>query len=437
MNSIFLSLWSLFVDQKIISLPILLSLFFSYPLFAQIKPTEDHSFQKKESALHTSQQPKVDNQPSAPPMNKRRSDSTIVVREQYFGQSGQPDFIYARCEIWPASIRLSDRAQLKITIEGPASLEIRLPVPLLTSQTAPYWYYQLQESRNRESIGPERERYSWLYHLSPFQKGTDIPLQLQSISVQLQTRDQPIILDWDQPFTIEVKTIIPKIDLSALRPISGIEEPVVPSLPPRKVFFFPLILLFLLSLCLMLMIYWVYRKRYRQRIAAPLVVIEPYSFAWTIARLHQLKGLSDNNLIWMQRFSILVRGTIAKNLDIPIHSCTTIELISQLRDHPTFQQSWCDSLAHYLQIADRYRFMPQNIDNSEMNSKGLSFVNPIQDLNENILLKESEQKRLKINVAKILEEELSEFQNRQEWIDWALDWLQQWDRLKQTESSPR
>jgi hypothetical protein len=244
-----------------------------------------------------------------------------------------------RLSIDRSEIELSGELHLKVSIEGPAPVEVDLPRPLTTSND-----WQVTPSPPRtEPLENGRVRWQQSFRLKPFQTGT-VPLALQPI--RYRTGNE--VRDWEVTWPsrhVQVTSSVTSPDLGSARPVTDIES-LPPVEPSSNNWWVAAIVAIVMIGLIGLLLWWRRGKRTKQQAA-----LSPRERA--LAELGRLDPLAPEKL---PQLADALRHFLEEQYQLAATRQTTGEFHATLRNANVLNDAQVESVAEILARCDLVKF---------------------------------------------------------------------------------
>jgi hypothetical protein len=257
-------------------------------------------------------------------------------------------------------IALSDEVPLTITIKGPAPIKVTLPKSILDADSAQFWRIKGNSAPEIQALGNGQQQWRYVFRLSPFEAGKQIPISLAPFVLQTGTRPESTV-NWPKPkgATVEVTTSITALDKDELRPVTQIEP-----LPPTPVHSGQgLWITAIVVIAGAVIVFTIVRvlRRARRSIAQDQI----HDANWALAQLSSMPTTASGAEVrgYLHQLADIVRGFLEFRFQLPALRRTTQELMDQLHK---FDEtiSW-DKLGEFLNACDRAKFADDFSDGPE------------------------------------------------------------------------
>ncbi len=137
--------------------------------------------------------------------------------------------IHAQATVDAAQIRLSGEVRVRLTVEGPAPLEVTRPKALLS--TTGLWRVREDGLPVRQVLLGNRQEWVQEYRLSPLVPGDAVPINLAPLTAEAGVPGK-VVIDFKASLPVKVTTAITTPSPDDLRPVTGIEETPPPAEKP-------------------------------------------------------------------------------------------------------------------------------------------------------------------------------------------------------------
>ena len=257
------------------------------------------------------------------------------------------DRLVARGELDTAVVSLSGEVRLNLTVEGPAPLQVVLPSPPLSPESAAQWKATAVAPPATEMLPAGRERWQQSFRLFPYVVGDAVQVAPAALSVRAGTAAVNTPIEWREHLSVRVTTTVNQPDLSTVRPPADIESlPLPPPTTDGRAGFLWLVGL-VLSLALLL---GAYLRRRRRRCAPPLDARQR-----ALRELEALAGAAGDARA-IQEMADVVRRFIQARTDAAATQLTTPELLALLRRGPRLAPESLTDLQVVLEAGDLAKF---------------------------------------------------------------------------------
>ncbi len=260
-------------------------------------------------------------------------DTTPVESVQNLGRA------VCRLRVDRSEVELSGELRVRISIEGPAPIEVDLPRPLAATND-----WQVTASPPEiETLADGTERWQQSFRFKPFQTGR-VPLKLQPI--RYRTGNE--VRDWEvtwAPQNIGVTSSVENADLGSARPVTDI-EPLPPVEPAHHHWGLATTVAIVMILAIGLAIW-----RLRAKGANPQAARSPRQRA--LAELAKIEPPAPEQL---PRVADVLRQFLEEHFQLAATRQTTSEFHATLRNANVLNDAQVESVADILTRCDLVKF---------------------------------------------------------------------------------
>jgi hypothetical protein len=246
-------------------------------------------------------------------------------------------------------LRLSSLLTVKISIEGPSTMEVELAKPNDLTQSK-FWTVRSADEPVTVTLSGGKVRWRRTYTLDPQNKG-DLPLLIAPLRYRAASgKGEWQTATWKE-VVIRVTTTVQQVDPSQLRDITGPEP-----MPETKSPWIPVLrwsgaALVTLAIALLLL-----EWRRRQAKAAP--ELPPHE--WAVRELARLESMGLPQHGQAERFHTLASDTIRRYLELRFQlrapRQTTAEFLEAMREAPQLDVGQRTLLREFLERCDLAKF---------------------------------------------------------------------------------
>lgn len=243
----------------------------------------------------------------------------------------------------PTTVRLSDAVRVTLTVEGDAPLVVDVPADVLDEASAAVWLVRPAGDATLSAPANGRQTWRQVYRATPFVPGKDLGLEFAPFRATANgvTRD----VRWKR-FDIRVETSVTDLNGGDIRPVTGIEETIVPPDPAE-----PPVALILGGIVVVVFAVAAIGVRLRKR---PAPTLPPA--AWADRELAALADPSVPAAAFAARLGDVLRGFAERRAGVPAAARTTAELLAALEPAGVWPADALADLRAALDRCDRAKF---------------------------------------------------------------------------------
>jgi hypothetical protein len=253
------------------------------------------------------------------------------------------------------TIALADTITVTLTVNGSSTLRVQAPLELPRSAK---WQLVERSKSDRETIGPEHERWRLVYRFAPKEPGE---LSFAFPEVKFRDRDDRDQSATWEPITFTVKTQITKLDRAAIRGVADIES--LPAADPNNTML-PLWAAVAAVAVLLATGWFGWRRWFRRRILKT-------PAAWALSELDRLIAMELPKHGRSERFitllTLLLRRYLDKQFHLPARRQTTPEFLHDLDAQSEFTTEEKRFLTTFLSRCDAVKFAATEMPTDECN----------------------------------------------------------------------
>ena len=207
------------------------------------------------------------------------------------------------------SIRLSDALTVKLTIVGPAPLQVELPKELLSDESAQIWKIEPIGTPLLTQEG-DLARWGQSFRLSPFLPGDEVTIGFRPVTVGFDT--VPV-----ERISVRVTTTLGSANAEDVRPVTGIEQMATrpaPSWGVGHVIVGAVVVLFISVVGVAVL-----KRRKKSKTISPQ--------DWAFGQINELSIWGQSAGEVASRLTTIIRGYVFRRFGLTVDPFTTAELI--------------------------------------------------------------------------------------------------------------